>query len=106
MDTETTFQQLITELKLETLGTEDQERTLLTLAESIQKQFLSDAYDRIGKDQFEALEASLKMGGNFYITTLKHLIPDYEELFQTSRQKVIDAYKNAEAPTSIEELAG
>lgn len=95
MDTETIFQQLITELKLESLEKDDQERALLTLAESIQKQFLSDAYDRIGKDQFEALEASLKMGEDFYETTLKHLIPDYEELFQISRQKVIDAYKNA-----------
>ncbi len=96
MDTETTFQQLIAELKLNSLEREDQERTLLSLAESIQKQFLSDAYDRLGKDQFEALEASLKMGEGFYETTLKHLIPDYEELFQISRKKVIDAYKNAE----------
>ncbi|HCC05950.1 TPA: hypothetical protein DEP94_01140 [Candidatus Nomurabacteria bacterium] len=95
MDSETIFKQLITELGLESLNEEDQERTLLTLAESIQKQFFVDAYERVGKDQFEALEASLKMGEDFYVTTLKHLIPDYEEMFQVSRKKVIDAYKGS-----------
>lgn len=99
MDSEIIFKQLITELGLESLNEEDQERTLLTLAESIQKQFFVDAYDRVGQDQFEALEASLKMGEDFYKTTLKHLIPDYEELFQISRKKVIDAYKNATPAT-------
>jgi len=100
MDSETIFKQLITELGLESLNEEDQERTLLTLAESIQKQFFVDAYERVGKDQFEALEASLKMGEDFYVTTLKHLIPDYEEMFQVSRKKVIDAYKNADVASS------
>ncbi|MCX6757170.1 MAG: hypothetical protein NTW35_03435 [Candidatus Nomurabacteria bacterium] len=95
MDPETIFQQLIKELGLEGVREEDQEETLLSLSKTIQKQFFLDAYERVGKDQFEALEASLKMGDNFYGTTLKHLIPDYEELFQSSRKKVIDSYKNA-----------
>lgn len=95
MDPETIFQQLIKELGLEGIKQEDQEEILLSLSKTIQKQFFLDAYERVGKDQFEALEASLKMGDNFYGTTLKHLIPDYEELFQSSRKKVIDSYKNA-----------
>lgn len=101
MDKELILKQLIEELGLMDLSEEDQKEALISVAESIQKQFFMDAYDRVGKDQFEALEASLKMGEGFYETTLKHLIPDYEELFQISRKKVIDAYKNAEATTSI-----
>ncbi len=100
MDPETIFQQLIKELGLEGIKQEDQEEILLSLSKTIQKQFFLDAYERVGKDQFEALEASLKMGDNFYGTTLKHLIPDYEELFQSSRKKVIDSYKSANTAVS------
>lgn len=102
MDLEKIFQELVTELGLESLSVEDQEQLLRSLAESIQKQFFMDAYERVGKDQFEALDASLKMGEDFYITTLKHLIPNYEEMFQISRKKVIDAYKNADTANSKE----
>lgn len=102
MDPETIFQQLIQELGLEGIKVEDQEEILFSLSKAIQKQFFLDAYEKIGKDQFEALEASLKMGDDFYATTLKHLIPDYEEMFQISRKKVIDAYKNADTAVSNE----
>lgn len=95
MDLEKLFQELVIELGLEGLSVEDQEQILRKMAESIQKQFFMDAYERVGKDRFEALEASLKMGEDFYVTTLKHLIPDYEEMFQVSRKKVIDAYKGS-----------
>jgi hypothetical protein len=33
------------------------------------------------------------MGEEFYATTLKHLVPNYEEIFQASRQKVVVAFK-------------
>jgi len=104
MDPETIFQQLIKDLELDGIKEEDQEEILFSLSKSIQKQFFLDAYNKIGKDQFEALEASLKMGEDFYITTLKHLIPDYEELFRSSRNKIIDAYKKTENQTNIEQL--
>ncbi len=95
MTTDEIFNELVQEFELETLPEEEQEKFLLALAETIQKQFLLDCYDRLGADMFEALEASIKMGEEFYETTLKHLIPDYETLFQQSRKKVIDAYKNS-----------
>lgn len=96
MDPEIIFQQLVKELGLEGIKEEDQEEMLFSISKAIQKQFFLDAYERVGQEQFEALEASLKMGEDFYATTLKHLIPDYEEMFQSSRKKVIDAYKNHE----------
>ena len=99
MNQEEIFQGLVQELHLDGLSPEEQEDALLAIAESVQKQFLLDCYERLGKDMFEALEASVKMGEDFYATTLKHLIPDYEELFQTSRKKVIDAYKQAHSST-------
>ncbi len=95
MDENKTFQDLVKELELGDLPEEYQEEVLLSIATAIQKQFFLDVYNRIGKEMFDALEASLKMGEEFYGTTLKHLIPDYEEMFQVSRKKVLDAYKNA-----------
>ena len=95
MDEEKIFQDLINELELGDLSEEYQEEVLLSIATAIQKQFFLDVYNKIGKEMFDALEASLKMGEEFYGTTLKHLIPDYEEMFQASRKKVLDAYKNA-----------
>lgn len=95
MDVEKIFKDLVAELELEKLSEKDQEEALLSISTAIQKQFLMDVYNRIGKDMFEALEASLKMGEEFYSTTLKHLIPDYDAMFQESRKKVLDAYKNA-----------
>lgn len=102
MDPETIFQQLIKDLELDGIKPEDQEEILFSLSKAIQKQFFLDAYNKVGKDQFEALEASLKMGEDFYVTTLKHLIPEYEEMFQESRKKVIEAYRNADTVISNE----
>ncbi len=95
MDQDTIFQNLVKELGLEQLSSEHQEEMLLAISTTIQKQFFLDIYNRIGGDMFEALEASLKMGEEFYETTLKHLVPDYEEILKASRTKVLDAYKNA-----------
>ena len=95
MNEDQIYQDLVKEFGLETLTPEHQEETLLSLSKSIQKQFFLDIHEKIGAEMFEALEASIKMGDQFYTTTLKHLVPDYEEIFQTSRKKVTDAYKNA-----------
>ena len=53
-----------------------------------------DVYDRIGKDSFKALEASVAMGETFYATTLKHVVPNYEEIFAATRQKILTDFKN------------
>jgi hypothetical protein len=34
------------------------------------------------------------MGEEFYATTLKHVVPDYEQLFQEARKKVVEAFHN------------
>jgi hypothetical protein len=98
MDIDTILKDLIKELELEGLPEAEQEEMLLAISTAIQKQFFLDVYAKIGKDMFEALEASVKMGEEFYGTTLKHLVPDYEEVFQSSRKKVLDSYKNAKPP--------
>lgn len=101
MDLDTIYKNLITEFGLETLSAQDQENHLFQIAQAIQKQFFADVYEKIGDERFEALEASTKMGEEFYATTLKHLLPEYEEVFAASRKKIVDAYKNAH-PESAE----
>lgn len=96
MDQDTVFQNLVKELDLGHLSEEEQEDTLLAISQSVQKQFFLDIYNKIGPEMFEALEASLKMGEQFYLTTLKHLVPDYEDILTSARQKILDAYKSTE----------
>jgi hypothetical protein len=87
------YNQLVTDFNLKDLTEEDREDILFEVSKTIQKQFLLDVYDIIGEKQFEALQASATMGEEFYATTLKHLVPNYEEIFQASRQKVVVAFK-------------
>lgn len=82
------------ELGIDSFSQEEQEEMLRALALTIQKQFLVDVYDRIGKDSFKALEASVAMGETFYATTLKHVVPNYEEIFAATRQKILTDFKN------------
>ena len=84
--------QLISEFKLTNLSEKDKEEILLEVSKTIQKQFLLDVYDALGKDKFEALQASANMGDEFYATTLKHLLPAYEEIFQASKMKIITSF--------------
>lgn len=93
MKNEELYKQLILEFKLENLSPEDQASALLTLAKTIQKQFLLDIFEILGEEKFKALEASINMGEAFYDTTLKHLIPNYEEVFLESRNKIINSFK-------------
>ncbi len=96
MNNEELYKQLIIEFKLENLSPEDQEMALLTLAKTIQKQFLLDIFEILGEEKFKALEASISMGETFYDTTLKHLVPNYEMVFLESRNKIIDSFKKQE----------
>jgi hypothetical protein len=96
MDFETLHKQLLEDFNLQDLPKEEQDEMLFEVAKTIQKQFLLDVYDILGKEKFSALEASVDMGDEFYNTTLKHLIPNYEEVFQKSRMKVVSAFKGEE----------
>jgi hypothetical protein len=97
MDQTTTLQeqykQIIDEFGLSTLPEKERDEMLLVIADTIQKQFLFAVHAAIGKDQFAALEASASMGNEFYETTLKHLAPNYEELFRGAREKVLNTVK-------------
>jgi hypothetical protein len=65
---------------------------LFEVSKTIQKQFLFDVYDTLGEEKFAALQASANMGEEFYATTLKHLVPNYESMFQEARKKVVQAF--------------
>jgi hypothetical protein len=95
MNTETILQDLAQEFELTTLPKEEQEEMLFELAKAVHNQFLLDIHATLGEEQFSALEASSTMGDEFYLTTLKHLIPNYEELFTQARTKIVAAYKKA-----------
>lgn len=92
MDFTQLYNQLVSDFKLEKLPPEDQEEMLNEIAKTIQKQFLLDTYEILGDEKFDALEKSAQMGEEFYATTLKHLLPNYEEVFQASREKVRQAF--------------
>ncbi len=86
------YQQLVQDFNLSDLEEADKEEMLLEIAKAIQKQFLFDVYEIIGEKSFDALQASATMGEEFYATTLKHILPNYEEVFQESRKKVVEAF--------------
>lgn len=90
------YNQLVSDFNLKDLPEEDREEMLLEISKTIQKQFLFDVYDVLGEQQFDALQASANMGEEFYATTLKHLVPNYEEIFQSARKKVVEAFRKGE----------
>lgn len=92
MNFEELYKQLVQDFNLQSLPEEDKEEMLLEVAKTIQKQFLLDIYDILGEKQFEALQASANMGEEFYETTLKHLVPNYEDVFKKAREKVVVAF--------------
>lgn len=96
MDFTKLHNQLINDFKLTSLPPEDKEEVLLEISKTIQKQFLLDVYDILGAEKFEALQASANMGDEFYATTLKHLLPSYEEVFIASRMKIVTAFNENE----------
>lgn len=95
MDFTQLYNQLVEDFNLKDLNNEDKEEMLVEISKTIQKQFLLDVYDLLGKEKFDALQASANMGEDFYKTTLKHLLPNYEEIFQGAREKVVIAFKNS-----------
>ncbi len=95
MDFTQLYNQLILDFELAGLSEEDRESMLLEISKTIQKQFLLDIYALLGDEKFDALQTSANMGEEFYATTLKHLVPNYEEIFQQAREKVKQAFKNS-----------
>jgi hypothetical protein len=93
MDANTLKNQILEEFDLQGLSPEDQDEMLVEISKTIQKQFLFDVYDALGPEKFGALQASANMGEEFYNTTLKHLLPSYEEVFADSKKKVVTAFK-------------
>ena len=94
MDFTQLYNQLIEDFNLKDLSEGDKDEALYSISQTIQKQFLLDVYDTLGDEKFTALEASANMGEEFYTTTLKHLVPNYEELFQKAHEKVTNSFKN------------
>ena len=95
MDFTQLYNQMVEDFNLKDLPEKDKDEMLFKISKTIQKQFLLDVYDLIGKDNFDALQTSANMGEEFYATTLKHLVPNYEEVFQASRQKVVESFKKS-----------
>jgi hypothetical protein len=93
MDFTLLYKQLLSDFNLQNLSDDDKKVMLLEISKTIQKQFLLDVHDILGKEKFVALQASASMGDEFYATTLKHLVPSYEEVFLTSRMKIVTAFK-------------
>lgn len=96
MNSQELYNQLVKDFNLQDLPEEDREEMLLEVSKTIQKQFLFDIYDLLQEEQFDALQASANMGEEFYATTLKHLVPNFEEVFQASRNKVVAAFNTKE----------
>lgn len=84
---------LVEDFELTGLSEEEQGTMLFEIGKTIQKQFLLDVYELLGDEKFDALQASANMGEDFYGTTLKHLVPNYEELFQAAIKKVTENFK-------------
>lgn len=93
MDFTQLYNQLVEDFGLKDLPEEEREDMLLEITKTIQKRFLLDVYELLGDEKFAALQASVNMGEEFYGTTLKHLVPNYEELFQAAREKVKESFK-------------
>ena len=94
MDTTTLqkeYETIIREFGLTDIPEEERGEIIMAIAEAIQRQFLYSVHKAIDKEQFSALEASASMGSEFYATTLKHILPGYEDLFKTAREKVAKA---------------
>lgn len=97
MDFTQLYNQLVEDFELSNLPEEEKEEMLLEISKTIQKQFLLDVYTFLGEEKFDALQASANMGEEFYATTLKHLVPEYETMFQAAREKVKKSFKEGAA---------
>ena len=87
------FENYTKELGLENLSENDTLDALESVAITVHKQFLLDLYDVVGEENFNAIKTSVKLGPALYITTLKHLIPNYLEIYEKSQNKIFSKLK-------------
>jgi hypothetical protein len=87
------IQSFIKEFNLSGLDEDDTHEMINAISETIYKQFLQYLYDEIGEDSFAALQASLSMGIDFYMTSLKHLAPNHRELLEKAKDDVLASFK-------------
>jgi hypothetical protein len=86
-----TFDDYIRELGLESLPEEERLDTLREVAKTVHTQFLVDIEKLVGEENFDAIATSAKLGPALYVTTLKHLVPNYNEVFESAKQKIFTA---------------
>lgn len=96
MNEETIYKNLIAEWDLTDVADEDKDEILSEIAKTVYTQFLIDVFNICGEEKFKAIESSFDMGEEFYNTTLKHILPNYDEVFQKAKAKVLKTYKNLE----------
>lgn len=88
-----TFNDYIKDLGLAHLPESEQLDVMREILKTIHTQFLIDIEKLIGKESFNAVAVSAKLGPVLYVTTLKHLVPNYLKVFECARKKVFDAIK-------------
>lgn len=93
MDITQLYNQLVEDFNLGNLPEEEREKVLYEISKTIQKQFLLDVYESLGEEKFNALHASANMGEEFYQTTLKHLVPNHDEILKAAQEKVKTAFR-------------
>ncbi|MEN9337846.1 MAG: hypothetical protein RIQ41_160 [Candidatus Parcubacteria bacterium] len=92
MDETIIFNQLAETFGIQDLQGDDREELLFEISKTVHAQFLRDVYDIIGKEKFEALDQSASMGAQFYTTTIRHLVPNYEEVMKNAISKVAQQF--------------
>ena len=90
-----TFEQYIRGLGLEGFKDEENIEALESVALTVHKQFLLDVYDVTGEDNFNAIKTSVKLGPALYMTTLKHLAPNYLEIYKKAQEKIFVRLKES-----------
>lgn len=90
-----TFDDYIKEFDLGGLKDEDALEALESVAVTVHKQFLLDLYDVVGEENFNAIKTSIKLGPALYMTTLKHLAPNYLDVYQKAQDKIFSKLKES-----------
>lgn len=88
-----TFENYIKELGLENLSESEAVDALTSVSVTVHKQFLLDLYDVVGEENFSAIKTSIKLGPALYMTTLKHLAPNYLDIYTKSQEKIFSKLK-------------
>lgn len=88
------FDDYIKDLGLGGLDEQEALDALESVAITVHKQFLLDIYDAVGEENFNAIKTSIKLGPALYMTTLKHLVPGYLDIYQKSQEKIFSKLKD------------